>query len=86
MSENPDDPSTRRGSMAVWGTDAGLFVLLPFLYVGSFGVCVWMYDRGWISEPMLEYVGPIYMPLWYAAETNPGLEAILIAFDEWCRS
>jgi hypothetical protein len=83
MSTTPDDSTPRRHSLTMWGAAAGLLVLLPAMYVGSFGVWYWLFQRGLISESAAEWVGVMFIPLGWLADQLPLLETAICAYMEW---
>ncbi len=65
------------------GRGGGLLVLLPVMYVGSFGAVVWLYGRGWIPNPRRS--GSEWCSFRWAGSWNsrPALEPAFDAYIEW---
>ncbi len=83
MFTSSDQSTPRRHSLTMWGAAAGLLVLLPAMYVGSFGACYWLVQRRWISESTAEWVGVMFIPLGWLVDQLPVLRPALFAYMEW---
>lgn len=62
----------RRGGLAA--VVVAIVLLLLLLYVASLGPAVWLYERGYLSDPTVE---AIYQPLQVAADRCKPVEIVL---------